>query len=329
MEPQLSRRRLLAACGVGVMGALAGCADPDVAMFVDRLSSDRAIAERATSLPDSESEFASVVANATVNGTEVTDDGPAEGPPFRIDRPVVHNGTVYDLHWEAAGRAKPRTEYVVSLTAHTDDRETDAEFADLPETDREQLDIFRRRIEEYDAETADDPADADDGQSPPEATFQQQYSDAEVAASALVPEPEYDTIAIAGYPVSVDIRSEQVVERDVYRYTATERAPTLAAFGRELRGRHRFALTGLSEAERAFFESVIDDNGSYYQAGFGNESEAAFADFADRLVAHPALFVDDRKGEWLLAYDGRDYWVTVDFVRMAEYADRLKAVDSL
>lgn len=302
------------------MGTLAGCADPDVAMFVDRLSSDRAIAERATRQPDPDREFAAVVANATANGTEVADDGPAEGPPFEPDRPVVHNGTVYDLHWEATGRTIPRTEFVVALTVHADDRETDAAFADLPAIDRQRLDGLRRRIEAYDP-------DADES-SPLELTFQQQYTDAEQATSALVPEPVYDTIAIAGHPVGVEVRSEQVVERDLYRYTATERAPTLAAFGRALRERHGFELAGLSEVERSFFETVIDD-GSYYQGSLDSDSEEAFAGVADRLVAHPALFVEYRKGEWLLAYDGRDYWVTVDFVRMTEYADRLAAVKEL
>jgi len=236
---------------------------------------------------------------------------------------------VYNLHWEAAGRTDPRTEFVVSLTAHADDRETDTDFADLPAIDRQQLDSFRRRIEQYDAKTADDAGDADDEQSPSKATFQQGYSDVEQVESVLVPEPEYDAIAIAGYPVSVDVRSQRVVEQDVYRYTATERAPTLAAFGRELRARHQFELTGLNETGREFFEHVIADNGSYYQGGFDDEYEDAFAEFTDRLVAEPALFVDDHEGQWLVAYDGRDYWVTVDFVRMEEYATRLERVDSL
>jgi hypothetical protein len=297
-------------------------------MFVDELSTDRAIGERATIQPEPDSTDASIVANATANGTEAADDGPAEGPPFEPDRPVVSNGTVYDLHWEAAGRTAPRTEFGVALTVHADDRETDAAFADLPAIDRQRLDGLRRRIKEYDPE-ADEDAGSDDESSPLELTFQQQYTDAELTESALVPEPEYDTIAIAGRPVSVDVRSERVVERDLYRYTTTERAPTLSAFGRALRQRHQFELTGLSDAERELFEHVIADNGSYYQGGFGDEYEAAFAEFADRLVAEPALFVDDRKGEWLLAYDGRDYWVAVDFLRRAEYADRLQRVDSL
>jgi hypothetical protein len=322
MVQKVSRRRLLATCAAGAMGALAGCADPDVAMFVEQVPTDRAIAERATSQPESGGEYASLVANATVNGTEAADDGPAEGPPFEPDRPVVSNGTVYDLHWEPTGRTDPRTEFDVALTVHADDRETDAEFADLPAIDRERLDNLRRRIEEYDPE-------ADDDSSPLELGFQQQYTDDEQADSVLVPEPEYDTIAIAGYPVSVEVRSQRVVEHDIYRYTASERAPTLAAFGRELRERHQFELTGLSETEREFFESVIADNGSYYQGGFGDEDEEAFAGVADRLVAEPALLVDDREGQWLLAYDGTDYWVTIDFVRMEEYGNRLERVDSL
>jgi hypothetical protein len=303
------------------MAGLAGCADPDVAMFVDRVSTDRAIGERATIRPDADSEAAAIVANATDNGTEATQDGPAERAPFEPDRPVVSNGTVYDLQWESTGRFETRTEYVVSLTVHEDDRETDIEFADLPEIDRDRLGRFRRRVERYADEDAAE-------ESPPRATFQHRYSDAEAAASALVPEPEYDTIAIAGYPVGVDVRST-TVEADIYRYTATERAPTLAAFGSDLRDRHRVALTGLSEAEREFFEHVIDDNGSYYQGSLDADYEDAFAAFADRLVDEPALFVEDREGEWLVGYEGRDYWVTVDFVRMEEYANQLERVDSL
>jgi len=322
MEQQVSRRRLLATCAAGAMGTLAGCADPDVAMFVEQVSTDRTIGERATIQMESGGRYTSLVVNATANGTEAADDGPAEGPPFEPDRPVVYNGTVYDLHWESTGRTAPRTEFVVALTVHTDGRETDAKFTDLPAIDRDRLDNLRRRIEEYDPE-------ADDESSPLELRFQQQYTDAELTESRLVPEPEYETIAIAGRPVSVDVRSQRVVEQDIYRYTATERAPTLAAFGRELRQRHQFELTGLSETEREFFETVIADNGSYYQGGFGDEDEETFAGVADQLVAEPALFVDDREGQWLLAYDGRDYWVTIDFVRMAEYANRLERVDSL
>lgn len=320
MEISLSRRRLLGTCAAAATAGLAGCADPDVAMFVDSVSTNRAIAEQATLGPDRYERYTSVVANATRNGTgaDLPQRGPEERPPFRPDRPVVHNGSVYDLTWESTPRTETHTEYVISLTAHDDDRETDTEFAALPEIDRERLDYFRRRLARH---------DPDSDQSLPQMELQYRYTDAEASASALVPESEYDVIAIEGYPVTVDIRSK-TVSAEIYRYSATERASTLAAFGSELRARHSFELTGLSERERDFFEAVISD-GSYYQGGFNDDYEEAFMTLADRLVAQPALFVEDREGEWLVEYDGSNYWVTVDFVRMHEYAEQLHAVDSL
>lgn len=105
----------------------------------------------------------------------------------------------------------------------------------------------------------------------------------------------------------------------MFRHAARERAATPASFGAALRSRHRVALTGLSVAERDFFESVRSE-GSVY------ETQEAFEGVADRLVADPALFVADREGAWLVEYGNEDYWVTVDFVRMLEYADRLEEV---
>lgn len=314
----LSRRRLLAACAVGATAAFAGCADPDVAMFVDPVSTDRAIAEQATTRPEAGSEFAATVANATTNATDASSRGEAGRPPFQVDRPVVHEGAVYDLEWEQTDRTRTRTEHIVSLTVSADDREADVEFEDLPAVDRERLELFDSRLERY---------DPDDERQPPKAEFQHYYTDAEREASALVPEPDYDTIAMQGYPTSVDVRSTEV-ELDVYRYTTAERAPSLAAFGRDLRTAHRFELTGLEETERDFFEHVIEE-GSYYQGTLGDDQEEAFEGVADRLVDRPALFVDDREGEWLVGYDGEDYWVRVHFVLLESYADRLQRVDEL
>lgn len=317
MDESLSRRKLLAACAVGATVGVAGCADPDVAMFVDRVSTDSAIGTQATLQPDRES-YRSLVANATGNGTDLPHEGPEERPPFRPDRPVVHNGSVYDLNWESTGRFETHTEYVISLTAHDDDRETAIEFTALPDIDRNRLDSFRRRLAGRASDT-DEPM--------PRMQLQHQYTAAELDASALVPESEYAVIGIEGYPVTVSVGS-RTVSADIYSYTATERAATLAAFGRELRAEHRFELMGLSDNEREFFESVIAD-GSYYQGGLSDDQQAAFGSVADRLVARPALFVEDRQAEWLLGYDDSDYWVTVDFVRMNEYANRLKTVDEL
>lgn len=52
MNTALPRRELLAACAVGITGALADCAPPDATMSADPRPVDRALAEQATLQPD-------------------------------------------------------------------------------------------------------------------------------------------------------------------------------------------------------------------------------------------------------------------------------------
>jgi len=324
MEFTLSRRRLLAACAVSATAGLAGCVDPDVAMFVDRVSTDREIAEQATVRLSQESEHRSLVANVTDGDTNTTVEAPSgtasNHPPFQPDRPVVYDGAVYDFEWESTGRTESHTEYRLLLTAYDDGRETDIAFEDLPEIDQDRIGRFREFLDWAESEPEDDEQRS-------QLEFQYRYTTAEREASVLVPDPEYEVIDIDGRPVGVTVRST-TVDREVYRYNATERAPTLAAFGQDLQEAHQFVLTGLSAAERDFFESVVDE-GSYYQGSLSNDQDDAFEGVADVFVDQPALFVEYTEGEWLVRYDNTDYWVRIDFVRMEAYADRLQVVDSL
>lgn len=309
MNAALHRREFLAACAVGMTGALAGCADPDVAMFVEAVPTDRAVAEQATLQPDRYGQYRSLVGDAVDGGT----DRPAEtgdDPPFEPDRPVVHDGAVYDLAWTPTDREETRTEHAISVTVHDDGREVDATFDELPEPDRDRLAQVQRAVER---------AVDDETRLLPSLTVQHHYAAAEQTRSALVPEPRYDVVEVGGRPATIDV-SEETVTLPVFRYTARERAATLAAFGATLRSRHRVALSGLSGAERDFFESVRSEGSTY-------ETQEGFEGVADRLVAEPALFVAGREGAWLVEYGSRDYWVTVDFVRMPEYADRLAEVE--
>ena len=324
MSTSLSRRRLLAGCAVGLTVGLAGCADPDVAMFVERVPTDRAIAERATVGPDRYEGHESLVASAVDGGTTATGE---YGPPFEPDRPVAYDGAVYDFEWDDTGDTESRTEYAVTLTVYDDDRATDIDFTELPAIDQDRLRNVQRLIEATEAQAESESDSNSESAEPRRLRFQHYYTKAEREASAIVPDPEYDVIAVNGRPTTVAVEPT-TVSLSVYRYTVTERAPTLAAFGGDLSANHRVALTGLSEAERDFFEAVSSE-GSYYQGSFGDDREEAFAKIADRLVAEPALFVENRAGEWLVTYDGETYWVEIDFVRMEEYADRLTAVDSL
>jgi hypothetical protein len=315
----LSRRKLLGGCAAGLLAGLAGCS-ADAAMFVEPVETATAIGRKATDGSERaprDSDRAELVAAAVDGGTNRTD---SYGPPYQPDRPVVHNDTVYNLTWSEATRDTSRTEYEIGMTVYDDDRATDAEFADLPAVDRERVDpgmveTAVRRVEDTDEEF------------PVDYGAQFYWPPAEREQSALVPEPQYDTIEIAGQPVELSVEPT-TVSLDVYRYTATERAPSVAAFGRDLRREHRFELSGLSKPEREFFDRVRSE-GSFYKGSFDDVPDGAFKGLADHFVAEPAIFVENTTGEWLTRYEGTDYWVEIDFVLLEEYEQRLRAVESL
>ncbi|RJX51819.1 hypothetical protein [Halonotius pteroides] len=322
--PSISRRELLAGCAAGLTAGLAGCADPDAVMYVEPVSAATDIATEATTAPDSrDAETAALVAETVAGGTNRTSRNDRGNPPYQPDRPVRYNGTVYDLDWNATGRQQQRTEHLLSLTIHDADSDyaPEVSFDELPAVDQERLTPLPRVI--------DNIQEANETAGLPE-PFERQawYPPAEREASALVPEPAYDTIEVNGYPVTVTVEPV-TVQLPVFAYTATERASSLAAFGRELRSAHRFPLTGLSDAEHEFFKMVIEE-GSFYKGGFDDVDDGVFEGVADQFVREPALFTPyESEAEWLTRYDGTDYWVTIDFVRMSEHADRIQAVEEL
>ena len=326
--PSLSRRKLLAGCAAGLTAGLAGCADPDAAMFIESVSDPTAIATKATTAPDSrDSQTTDLVAETVDGGTNRTSPDGHGNPPYQPDRPVRYNGTVYDIAWEETDRQQSRTEYVLSLTIYEKaaDRDPEISFDDLPAVDQERLDSLPRLIGHIQEANESEGLDAS---FPESHEVQAWYPPADREASVLVPESDYETIGVDGYPVEVSV-APTTVQLDVFAYTASERAASLAAFGRELRSAHRFDLTGLNDAEREFFETVIDE-GSFYKGAFDDVEDGVFEGVADQFVSQPALFMSyESEGEWLTRYGGTDYWVTIDFVRMSEYADRLETVDEL
>jgi len=205
------------------------------------------------------------------------------------------------------------------MTVYDDDRATDASFEELPAVDRERLERYPGLIQNY--------VENSEAEFPRDLTYEIYYPPAEREQSALVPDPQYDTLSVAGQPVELSVESI-TVSLDVYQYTATERAPSVAAFGEELRQNHRFELAGLSEDERKLFDRLREE-GSFYKGAFDDVPDGAFTGLADHFVAHPAIFVEDSTGEWLTQYDGTDYWVEIDFVLLEEYESRLERVESV
>ena len=314
----ITRRKLLGGCAVGLTAGLAGCST-DAAMFVTAVDTPRTIGQQATESPTKDrpdSETAELVAGAINNGTNRTDRGTA---PYRPDRPVVHNQTVYELEWSEADRDTSRTEFTITMTVYGDDRETGVSFEELPAVDRERLERYPELIENY--------VENPEAELPQELTYDIYYPPAERERSAIVPDPQHDTLRVAGQPTELAVEPT-TVSLDVYQYTATERAPSVEAFGREIRRNHRFELSGLSEAERELFERVRSE-GSFYKGSFDDVPEGAFEGLADQFVSHPAIIVEDATGEWLTRYKGNEYWVEIDFVLLEEYESRLERVETV
>lgn len=326
--PSLSRRTLLAGCAAGMTAGLAGCADPDAAMFVEPASSATAIATEATTTPNSRNaDETTLVAETVAGGTNRTSPDGHGNPPYQPGRPVRYNGSVYEIEWRETDQQRDRTEYIIPLTIYgaDADRTPEITFEDLPAVDQEMLHFLPRLIDHIQEANESEGIDA----SFPESSERQVwYPPADRETSVLVPEPDYETIGVDGHPVTVSVEPT-TIPLDVFAYTATKRAPSLEAFGRDIRSDHRFELTGLSDAERDFFAMVIDD-GSFYKGAFDDVEDGVFEGVADRFVSQPALFMPyESEGEWLTRYDGTDYWVRIDFVRMSEYADQLRSVEEL
>ncbi|WP_280587696.1 hypothetical protein [Halorubrum sp. Boch-26] len=284
------RRRQVLASGTALLSvALAGCGHPSVVLdFEDATADD--IADSVSTAPDPGSEEYEVVASAR-------DDGSAtrRGRYELFDRTstVRVDGAFYEVSETRIGSSEVTVYEVLVDVDPADPTPEIGEIAyeDLPETDRRRLDEI---FSESDLPTGEG-YDVGVG-----------YGSAEAVGndSAFVPERRYDVIVYDGerYRVAVDSRTASEVE---YRYEVTAVAPGVESFADRVRDRYLFALSGLSEAERAVVEEAID--GAYF------EDDDAFRSVVDRIREHDGIDVDDFYGTWLLAYEGVEYLAYVEW----------------
>jgi hypothetical protein len=277
----MKRRQVLAGAAGALSVALAGCADPTAVLTMTAVS-DEEIAERASTSP-SDSESTRIVRSAAENGSATAS---GTRPPLGVDRTVAFDGAYYDL-----SRSETPIDDRLRVTIRVDPGESASDaatvaFEELPEVDRE---LLGRLVP---------PPEGRDGAVGASAV----YDDADREASALVPESDYGAVERDGerYPFEVIGRDE--VDTYEYRYEATRVAEDAAAFADRVRSEYLFELSGLSDAERDIVDEAID--GGYYD---GSVSDA-FSSLAERFRAHDAVEPSDWGGEFLVRYDGTDYW---------------------
>jgi len=277
----MKRRQVLAGAAGALSATLAGCADPTAVLIMTEVSDER-IAERASvSPPDQASRR--IVRTAAENGSATAS---GTRPPLDVDDPIAFDGAYYEL-----SRSETRIGEELRVTINVDpgssapDAATIA-FADLPEPDRE---LFGRIVP---------PPEGREGVVGASAI----YDDADREASVLVPKAEYGAVERDGERFPFEVVGRDEVDAYEYRYEATRVAEDAAAFAERIRSAHLFELSGLSDAEREIVEEAID--GGYYD---GSVSDA-FSSLAERFRDHDAVEPSDWGGEFLVRYDGTDYW---------------------
>ena len=224
-------------------------------------------------------------------GGESTSSGDGSGGTPGFDGWLSNVGN-YDGVADETGSSEV-TVYTVTVEAAEPDSTDglrEVAYGDLPETDRERFGPIL---------SGGDPPD-------PETAVGIDYGTAEEVGndSAFVPDQRYDVVVRDGERYRVGVDSRTATERE-YRYEVTEVAPDVETFADRVRDRYLFALSGLSDAERAVVEEAIE--GAYF------EDDEAFRSVADRIRRHDGVDVSDSYGTWLLAYEGTDYLAYVEW----------------
>jgi hypothetical protein len=305
----LDRRQFLAAgatLAIGLTGGCTGCArSPTASMRMEPVD-DAGIAERATSdlagtgereeageelSPDNPRRVArAAVENGSTTVTR-TDTRLPTGEPF------VYEGTVYELTREVVD-SRPATTFHFTLNPVEDDVSDDrtVRWDALPAVDRE---AFGEHVDATD----------------PFLGFGSSvtYTDDDVDASVLVPEPDRPVIVWPDARGRLEIDGSHDTRLRTERLDARVVAES-AAYGRQLRERYAFALSDLSPGEREIVEAADSTNG--YRVPPDESAPPALSRLAARFANHEGVHAgrdgdDDEpsaSGTYVVRYDGLVYW---------------------
>ncbi len=289
----MHRRQVLAAAAAGVAGALAGCSDPRASLRLEAVD-DAGIAERyatpADHLPD---ERRRIVVGAVKDGS-ATDE--TAGSPFEPDRPVGHEGRYYELAHEVVDE-REATRYGVRVDYDPGESAGEVgeiDYADLPAVDREALGgLVPPEGEPTDGEGFDLGKPA-------------VYAPEDAEQSVLVPEQEYDVVVHDGQRYLLDVGDAESVTLTTYRYTVEQVAADHAEMADRVRERYLFELSDLPAAQREIVDAARDGR---FREG---EPSGTFRDLVGRFRDHDAVEADEYGGEWLVRYEGREYWADLE-----------------
>jgi hypothetical protein len=279
-------RRALAALGLLVLVALAGCSAAGSLSMEE--ATDKRLAEAASrpAAPANADGDRAVVRGAVENGSATAT---ARSPPVERGLPFAYEGTYYAINWTVTDR-RSATSVSLEIDYNGSAPANSAVGYDaLSPRDRELLagvlpPRTERRTEGYDFGVGGI------------------YTRAERNRSVLL-SGQYEAVRFEGETYPVAVETEPTTLR-TYRYTVTTVADSTAAYADRLRERYLFTLSGLSENERSVVEEAIGENGSYYAE---SDDDEAFRGVLEKFDGHPAIESDEFHGTWLVRYDGEVY----------------------
>lgn len=313
----MKRRRVLAAFGSGLSLSFAGCSGsgrterensgdvgtvPSASLEMSTVT-DEAIARRTTYRigsgdHQSERQLAATVIETGSETVTATNRPVPEGKPF------VYDGSVYELSHEVL-ESTPAKSFRV---AFEEVEEVDGTIAydALSGADKREL----RRYGWH------EPASFALASAPVT------YTEDEVRASRLVPEPETSVVAWAdGTRGRFTVKSSNDADLKTYEYTAEQVQESAEQFGRTIREEHEFALTELSvDQGEIVSEAITVDHG--YEVEESEPVPEAFDQLADQFSRQDTVKrvyedLDEESsasGRYIVRYGDEVYW-TEFFVR--------------
>lgn len=283
----MRRRRYLATTAALLAAPLAGCAHPEVVLTMDEVT-DADVARRASRTVDRNPEARSIVSEAVESGSATR---AGRRLPLETDLPIAFQGRYFELSATETDR-RETTEYTVRID-YDPEKPVDGDevaYEDLPSVDRTAVDGL-----------LPPPADPPTGDGY-DVGIGRTFSESELDASVLVPDQEYAAVVLEGTSYPIDVGEGRTVTISEYRYEADELAADASGFAAVVRTRYRFTLAGLDDAEREIVAEAVDDG--YYEGS----TEDAYVSLARRFHEHEAIESGEWGGEWLVRYEGSEYW---------------------
>jgi hypothetical protein len=319
----LSRRSLLGGVATGIVG-LAGCIGTGKPQETGNENDPGGSAGNSVALtaslsmtPVTETEIARrfalesdrpLLKRLATNGSTTVE---AVQPPLEASAtvgPYIYEDTLYQISYEITGKRKAdRYRVEINSVEGSVAEENTIAFGKLPAVDREKLAGIGLR-------------DVNEDQILGIATTFA-YSETERKQSALVPSPTHSVIVWdSGRRARVAITESGEETVNTYHYTAETVAPA-REYGQDVRERHGFQLSGLSDAERQIVQEAIESESGYQFASPDEEPEAtptaALRALVERFRPHDPFVVPENgaagtsagvEGKYLVRYNGRVYW---------------------